>query len=586
MFLLSLIFRSFAGNPQRPPSYLKRHASFESPREVPLPSPSLSLFSPGFGSPSSNSLFSNIPSEATPSANPTSQFSSSSSRLQEVTDYFPTLLSQAETDSPSSPSGSSSQSSQQSNRASFQNSCTFSSGHYPVFEDEEFQGHDYDRGHSNLSDWTSQTSPSPPLVMCGTTQVQKQHPDQQSATSVASSDLKHQYLSPFENTDATSALGSSTMTPSQRPSNTLEGSHTHATMKDPGTGTRVTAMPIFPFSRPYSLPDGHSQPSKSYNTTHKTVQASEMGTDNIVSDSTQLGVGTLATSTPPPLTWQDRSSSASLPLPSQIPFHTLPKVERAIAGGVGFPDLADGVETSGYVSDLSEAEDADESSRPEPHHQHHRQSNYPHKHNHAHSSTSSTGSTNLHSAESAEKSEERVPPSASSSFPRHGAGDTFAGHPAQSQVSPRAQQCSHTQSPSQAQSPSQLHPQQPLPAPQQRSISPFRAPQPRPEAASQPSGTASAAYSAMASYPAPDPPTILGPTNDAPNRAYEPFLSHAPPPADSWIEVETTAGEYRLNVRLPGFRRDAITLATKKRRILHVVADCWENGGGGFFLFV
>ncbi|KAF8228876.1 hypothetical protein L208DRAFT_1289202, partial [Tricholoma matsutake] len=64
--------------------------------------------------------------------------------------------------------------------------------------------------------------------------------------------------------------------------------------------------------------------------------------------------------------------------------------------------------------------------------------------------------------------------------------------------------------------------------------------------------------------------------------AYEPFLSHAPPPADSWIEVETTTGEYRLNVRLPGFRRDGITLATKRRRILHVVADSWENGGGHF----
>jgi hypothetical protein len=76
---------------------------------------------------------------------------------------------------------------------------------------------------------------------------------------------------------------------------------------------------------------------------------------------------------------------------------------------------------------------------------------------------------------------------------------------------------------------------------------------------------------------------ILGPTSDMPNRAYEPFLSHAPPPADSWIEVQTTSGEYRLNVRLPGFRRDGITLATKRRRILHVVADSWDNGGGEYF---
>ncbi|KAJ6489492.1 hypothetical protein C8R47DRAFT_470555, partial [Mycena vitilis] len=72
-------------------------------------------------------------------------------------------------------------------------------------------------------------------------------------------------------------------------------------------------------------------------------------------------------------------------------------------------------------------------------------------------------------------------------------------------------------------------------------------------------------------------------SGNARNRAsYEPFLSHAPPPVDSWIEVETTQGEYRLIVRLPGFKRDGITLATKKRRILHVVADSWDAGGGHF----
>ncbi|KAH9978623.1 hypothetical protein BGW80DRAFT_1164732 [Lactifluus volemus] len=63
---------------------------------------------------------------------------------------------------------------------------------------------------------------------------------------------------------------------------------------------------------------------------------------------------------------------------------------------------------------------------------------------------------------------------------------------------------------------------------------------------------------------------------------YEPFLSDAPPPPDSWIAVETSQADYRLNVRLPGFRRDAITLAAGRRRILHVVADSWEPGGGHF----
>lgn len=92
------------------------------------------------------------------------------------------------------------------------------------------------------------------------------------------------------------------------------------------------------------------------------------------------------------------------------------------------------------------------------------------------------------------------------------------------------------------------------------------------------------------SYPAPDPPTILPhPPNEtasegARNRApYEPFLSHAPPPEDSWIAVETSMTEYRLIVRLPGFRRDGITLATRRRRVLHVVADSWEPTGGGHF---
>ncbi|KAJ7745456.1 hypothetical protein DFH07DRAFT_748921 [Mycena maculata] len=111
------------------------------------------------------------------------------------------------------------------------------------------------------------------------------------------------------------------------------------------------------------------------------------------------------------------------------------------------------------------------------------------------------------------------------------------------------------------------------------------------------------------SYPPPEPPVILHgdgdipapPQVDAPqpgsrassasagsagtrssSASYEPFLSHAPPPVDSWIEVETSQPEYRLIVRLPGFKRDGITLATKKRRILHVVADSWEEGGGHF----
>jgi hypothetical protein len=105
--------------------------------------------------------------------------------------------------------------------------------------------------------------------------------------------------------------------------------------------------------------------------------------------------------------------------------------------------------------------------------------------------------------------------------------------------------------------------------------------------------------------PPPAPPTILDPpparsTSVWRSRApHEPYLSDAPPPPDSWIAVETSPVEYRLVARLPGFRRDAMyvmcfvlsacslrlmylerTLAARRRRVLHVVADSWEPGGG------
>ncbi|THH20415.1 hypothetical protein EW146_g956 [Bondarzewia mesenterica] len=87
--------------------------------------------------------------------------------------------------------------------------------------------------------------------------------------------------------------------------------------------------------------------------------------------------------------------------------------------------------------------------------------------------------------------------------------------------------------------------------------------------------------------PPPAPPTILAPPPATPGQMrntapHEPFLAHAPPPPDSWIAVETMPREYTLVVRLPGFARDGITLATRRRRILHLVADSWEPGGGHF----
>ena len=130
-----------------------------------------------------------------------------------------------------------------------------------------------------------------------------------------------------------------------------------------------------------------------------------------------------------------------------------------------------------------------------------------------------------------------------------------------------------------------------------RPVSPFRAPRP-PPLRQQSSRSLLYQPTAMRSYmlplhdtcssSAPDPPVILPAENSTimsqssyrSQAPYFPFLSHAPSPENSWIEVETLQHEYKLHVRLPGFAQDGITLATKRRRILHVVADKWENGGG------
>lgn len=63
--------------------------------------------------------------------------------------------------------------------------------------------------------------------------------------------------------------------------------------------------------------------------------------------------------------------------------------------------------------------------------------------------------------------------------------------------------------------------------------------------------------------PPPAPPTVLTPppppSQDwGPTAPYKPFLAHAPAPQDSVIAVDTKSTEYRLVVRLPGFRRDAM----------------------------
>jgi HSP20 family molecular chaperone IbpA len=68
---------------------------------------------------------------------------------------------------------------------------------------------------------------------------------------------------------------------------------------------------------------------------------------------------------------------------------------------------------------------------------------------------------------------------------------------------------------------------------------------------------------------------------------YTPFLSSSQPPPDCHIEVQTQSNLYYILVSLPGFTTQDITLATKRRRILHLVADKWGDGGGvSFFIFL
>ncbi|KAG8832217.1 hypothetical protein FRC17_001715 [Serendipita sp. 399] len=48
------------------------------------------------------------------------------------------------------------------------------------------------------------------------------------------------------------------------------------------------------------------------------------------------------------------------------------------------------------------------------------------------------------------------------------------------------------------------------------------------------------------------------------------------------MTVDTTASTYTLEVSLPGYERDEITLSTRKKRVLHIVADGFVSGGGHF----
>jgi len=72
------------------------------------------------------------------------------------------------------------------------------------------------------------------------------------------------------------------------------------------------------------------------------------------------------------------------------------------------------------------------------------------------------------------------------------------------------------------------------------------------------------------------------------SRPHERFLAKAgmPPPPDSetgYIAVSTHPTHYEIIVRLEGVSLNSITLSTRRRRVLHIAADCYADGhpGGG-----
>ena len=79
---------------------------------------------------------------------------------------------------------------------------------------------------------------------------------------------------------------------------------------------------------------------------------------------------------------------------------------------------------------------------------------------------------------------------------------------------------------------------------------------------------------------------IIG-SNRATNLSSRPRPTTEPTPMTSssaiggpTMTVDTTPSAYILEATLPGYQRDEITLSTRKKRILHVVADGFVSGGG------
>jgi len=397
----------------RSSSYSKRHASFDSPREVPLPSPS-----------------------------------------SQLSQYFPLLSNTSSHDRKSSLSAPG----QGTNSVAI-----VPDEEYPVFDEETKSGSD--SGDDSLPSAASLSQPSSPSQRYPQPNGTMHDPRMNGYNHTGS------YTEPPQGHDNSHPRDQpqNSESPRARPPAMLAGS------------SQGPASLVFPFSRPYSLPQGRSD---SFNTAEVTK--------------------------PQKPVWPDRSSSASLPLPMQTPYHTLPQAATSAT-------LDEGPEVQGLLDGDAEV--------PRP----------------------------------------RPPPAPSQANGQVGSGATGTSRPS---------------------SPAVARPRTP-PAPHR--LDPVRTSATYPDTLPQPIARSASAASSLSSYPAPQAPVILTPpppptgSGRTARASYEPFLCHNAVAEDRHtIAVETSTSEYRLIVHLPGFSRDAITLATRRRRILHVVADSWAPGGGHF----
>ena len=363
----------------RSPPYCKRHASFDSPREVPLPSP-----------------------------------------LSQLSEYFPVP-----------------------NTSSHIHKASLSSqgqGADPVATLRNDDHHVFERAVESGSEFGEDSLPSAPSSPKSPSFWQR-HPQPNGSNRTESYAEPPQTQATPRPRDQPHAQPPGFQRPRPQP--------IHSSSSQGPTGL------VFPFSRPYSLPQGHS---------------------------TSAGIGeTIQSPKPIKASCPDRSSSASLPLPMQTPYYTLPQVA-----------------TSATLDENQESQGPPEGVAWQP---------------------------------------------PSSQTNGHIGGESDAG-------------------PSTPPSPTATRAQTP-PAPHR--LDPSHAPTSYAEAPPHPLSSIISAASSVSSFPAPEVPVILTPpppptesggTTQAP---YEPFLCHNAVSEDRHsIAVETSTGEYRLVINLPGFSRDAM----------------------------